>query len=389
MEYFTDSETLKFVWSRLSETNNRLMEPGISDLVWKIAKNGWVLEPELKEMAGKMDTRLNTVQADFEKLAAIFGIQWQLICYRPAGSSFVAPQFKALRTEDAALFLIELDRLGFHTHCDILNDTLLSDFKLREKSLMNRADLQIFWHRKNKGNSLVNIRTNPQDIPVLILDSFYAGGGYKVIVKGTKDRQPCEMEIRSRNYTAKPEAVLTTCVECGFEYYQVDRYYGDLHKTIHKKRMNYLDPQPNSLMLAEREKPGDPELVTPQSQAWKHKEMNTRYDAYKQDFEPALFPWPADKRLIDPSVKGLLLTKDNGSIVGACAFRMMMSSGEPLSWLMIWVYICPRENYKDHLTIRWKKLHETFGDFRIALPVPGQLQEFLVEIGAEEKLITI
>jgi hypothetical protein len=144
--------------------------------------------------------------------------------------------------------------------------------------------------------------------------------------------------------------------------------------------MRYLDPQPHPQMLEAREHPGEIELVTSQSPAWKHEEMYIRASAFRREFHYDFVQWGSRTGDNDPKVHGFLFCDERSAIVGACAFRHRQgTTGE--HWALQWIWICPRCRRQGLLKQRWPELRRRFGDFLVEAPVSEAMKAFLLSQG--------
>ncbi len=87
--------------------------------------------------------------------------------------------------------------------------------------------------------------------------------------------------------------------------------------------------------------------------------------------------WKSPKGDTDPYVHGYLFANEAGMIVGACSFRYRKSKSEKTYWALDWVWICPKERGKGHLSKRWQQFRKQFRNFFVTPPVSEDMKAFL------------
>lgn len=381
MEYKFDSEILKLVWSILRKPESLPNLPSLQKLTKLLIKKGWAFNSDVEDLLYFHDNKLGNYNLEIKEFSSLFGIHWEPVFFRPKARSKSVSEFDAIRCEDVALLLILMQRIGFQTDPSFFVDQLLPGIKSKKKELLNNAELEILWYNMTKHKFGPLILKNDKDWKKLKeLDSFKTSKGYKIIVRGTQDDVPDEIEIRSPKFRRQRDPVEVTCDKCGLLWRKGDPDSSAYQRKEHKRRMLYFEPQPLEEMLLEMQAKADPELVTSQSPVWKHKEMYTRASAFRREFHYDFVQWHSKNGDSDPFVNGFLLTDTSGAIVGACSFRKK-SDSQPLSWKLDWIWICPKERRKGYLAARWKLFRERFGDFGLSHPVSDEMKAFLAKNG--------
>ena len=382
MEYIFDSETLQFLWSALRETASAPNQHQAERLSKRIIKKGWAFKSDVEDLLYSLDSRLDYSRLDVKIFSQMLEIHWEPVSFRPNAKSKYISELDAIRAEDAALLLIILERVGFQVEPAILVDSLLPRFKSRTKQILNNAELEIMWFRKmrHKCGTIILKTDNKTDTDKEI-DIFKTLGKYKISVRGAEVDKPEQIEILSPKFREQRNPVPVTCQQCGLQWFQGDPDSSSNHRREHKRRMLYLDPKPSKEMLEERKTNDAPELVTSKSPPWKHKEMYVRALAFKREFNYDFVQWQGDKGDSDPCVHGFLFTDESGSIVGACSFRRRKKKESEHYWELDWIWICPKERRKGHLSSRWKALRSRFGNFCVAYPVSDDMKAFLAKQG--------
>jgi len=382
MEYKFDIDTLKFIWSTLRQPESWPNLQAAQKLTKRIIKKGWAFNSDVEDLIHYHDNRTGSHKFDVMKFSNLFDIHWERVCFRPKARSKYVSEFDAIRCEDAALLLILMERIGFQTDASFFVHQVMPGIWSRKKELLNNAELEIFWYGTTKDKFAPFILKNEEDWKKMReLDSFKTASGYKITVKGIKDGEPGEIEIRSPKFRRQREPQRTTCEECGVEWYKGDPDSSSNHRKEHKKRMYYLNPKPSLKMISELQSNNEPELVTTKSPAWKHKEIYLRARAFRREFHYDFVQWQSENGDDDPYVHGFLFTNEEGAIVGACSFRKRNKESIELSWTLDWVWICPKERRNGHLATRWRTLRKQFGQFSLTHPVSDAMKTFLSKQG--------
>lgn len=381
MEYTFDIDTLKNLLSALREQTQAPNFSASEKLTKRIIAKGWAFNSDVEDLIYHHDSRLGAYQIDLKKIAALMGIHWETVCFRPKSNSKSVCEFDAIRCEDAALFLILLERLGFQTNPDYFVEQLLPSLKSRKKELLNNAELEIFWYRTTKSKCAPLTLKNGQDWrKTKELDSFKTLAGYTITVRGIGS-EPDEIEIRSPKYRRQAATTRIICKVCGVEWSKGDPDSSAAHRKEHKKRLLYLDPQPVKEMCIELSEGTEPELVTSLSPAWKHREMYLRAVAFRREFHYDFVQWQSAKGISDPKARGYLFVNDKKIIVGACSFRYQESKSKQKFWALDWAWICPTERRNGHWSKRWPYFRKQYGDFLVTYPVSDQMKSFLEKKG--------
>ena len=386
MEYILDRASLQFIWSALREPALPSKFQQALKLSHSIVEKGWAFKADVEDLLYYLDNRFG-FQIDVIEYSKMFQIHWEHVYFRPKLNSNSISEYDAIRAEEAALFLIILERIGFQVEATVLVDLLLSSLRKRNRKVLNNAELETFWYSKTRHKyGKIVLVTESGSTPLKQIDNFKTIGKYHIVVKGMEESAPQLIEILSPKFRKKPASKLVVCKLCGAEWYKGDPDSSARHRKEHKARMNYLDPKPLTQMVTEFESLENPELVIITSPAWKHKEMYERARAFRREFGYDFVQWQSEKGDKDPNVIGFLLTNQSWAIVGACSFRRKVNNKNTWNWTLDWVWICPQERRKGHLASRWKMFRERFGTFNLTFPVSDEMKAFLTKQGDERLL---
>ncbi len=388
MRYIFDSETIQFVWTSLRQTYRPKMTIQVHKVCSRIFQKGWAFQSDVEDLVYYMDDRLGP-QFDVAKVSKQLGINWEIVFYRPTSNSRSVSGFEALRIEELALLLIILERIGFQTSPSCLVDFLLPRLQSKSKTFFSNTELEIFWYYKIRHKyGLIQLQSQDITKSIIKIESFLTDSNYKIKVKGSDKANAEQIEILSPKHRKQRDIELSLCEQCGVQWHKGDPDSSSSHRLEHKRRMKYLAPGPTQEMVEERKSNNDYELVTSKSPKWKHKEMYLRALAFKREFHYDFVQWQSEKGDRDPFVQGFLFTDTLGAIVGACSFRTRNRAMLDGQWKLDWIWICPSERRKGHLTSRWAMFRNRFGDFSLTFPVSEDMKAFLKKY-EDTKLLTL
>lgn len=345
-------------------------------ILQEIAAKGWAMKHEIEDLLMAMDRRLDCYGAgEPDRLLAMFNLRWGDVAYRPRRLARDVMIFEALPAADCASLLIQLEELGFLVDPAPLTSELLPS--LGKRRLLSSAELSVFWYSRTRGrNPPSRVKPHGAQHGMRPLQSWKTSEGYRVELHGDESGNIVLLEVHAPRFRRRPEPVETVCPDCGLTYRRGDPESSECHRREHRKRMRYLNPQPDVRILEARQSDPDPELVTSLSPPWKHREMYDRAYAFKREFRYDFVQWQSRKGDDDRQAHGYLITDDAGAIVGACTFRWRESR-----WGLQWVWISPLHRRQGHLGRRWQDFRKRFGDFQVESPVSEAMRAFLARKG--------
>jgi hypothetical protein len=341
----------------------------------KFLQSGWVYKFDVEDVLDTLDIRLARHRINIDELCKELEIPWEKISDKPNVKTNSVIQNPALRVEYFAYLLIVLERLGFNTDPSELVNLLLPSIK--NKTIINNAEIEVLWffkqHNKYAPIFLMEKMEALFEDPVLYCKTT---NGYKVETLGNIN-QPIGIKVNCPKYRKRKEPILTECQECGMKWLKGDRDSSYSHRKYHNQCLAYLNPRPNPKFLKELDTDKDAELVICSSPTWKHREIYNRAKAFRREFHYDFVQWHSPKGDNDINVRGYLFADNNGIIIGACAFRKRDHDNNRQYWGLTWVWICPKERGKGHLSKRWPFFRSKFGDFHVEPPVSDSMKNFL------------
>jgi hypothetical protein len=219
-------------------------------------------------------------------LGAYFEIEPGWSYFRPTRKGAGAVGFQALRLDDAVLFLILIERLGFPINAERLVSAVRAPIASARK--LSRAELEAYSYLQQRGKW-------PPLVLYSDIDSIDRGrsrelhrtiSGYRAEALLDGSGSVVRIEIRAPRYRSPRPTVEIVCPQCATQYTRGDPDSGAEHRREHKARMRILDPSPSKRLLAERTAQDEPTLVQTHSPAWKHREIYERARAFKRKRPP-------------------------------------------------------------------------------------------------------
>jgi len=390
MEIKVETETLNCVWETLQETPVHSQSVLAEKLFKKNLDKGWIFLSDVEDILYYLDKRLYDHRIHHTIFYKPFGVILEDIAFKPKRISHSASLYEGLRPEYFVLLLIQLERMGFLTDPERFVKILLPTIEIKSKKILSSPELEIFWFKKLQYKSGDVILYNKD--PLLYsepIERFKTSNGFKFsIFHDLEENGNSKMiQIRAPKFREKTKPIFTKCEVCGYGWYKGDPESSYHHRKEHRRRLTWLKPEPMPKMLIEIQEQGlKAEYVNFESALWKHNEMYIRALAFKREFGYDFIQW--DKYgCEDHNTQGHLLIGERGEIVGACAFRNRQQKDNSFKWCLEWVWICPSERGKGHLTNRWSMLRERYGDFHVEPPVSDAMKGFLNKHGHSPILI--
>lgn len=386
MELQTEPKTIKHILDALQQTPRHPRYHWAQSEFEAKMKRGWIFHSDVEDLLIAMDSRLDNYQFRIEQYCELLDITYEEAFYRPKAISTGVMSFNALRLENFVLLMIYLERFGFQVDAERFVNLLLPNIRQRAKKIYSLAELEIFWYPKNRHKKADVILFADKSSRFIDTNQLIKlASGYRLSVADPEEAEPKLMRIRAPKYRERSRTYSVTCPECGYEWEKGDPESSASHRKEHKRRMDWLAPEPKPLMVAELAKKGlNAELVTWDSPEWKHTEMYNRALAFKRELHYDFVQWKSKNDREDYDVHGYLMTNAQGAIVGACAFRNRSEDPGRKKWGLQWIWICPIERRAGHLARRWKGFREQFGDFIVESPVSDAMQAFLQKNGESD-----
>ena len=361
------------------ETPARTRSPSAaSSLLARVVKEGFFATWRFEDYLLLTDPRLveHVDSEHLEALSAAAGAPLRDTVQRPNARSLGVVYTPAWAADDAASFLILLESLGFEIDPSPLVTALLP--RLPKRGVITSSQLDVFWYARTRRKAKVSLWAEPRvahcDVRERVLPN-----GYKVETWVTKDGAPTHCAVTGPGFRNRKSPVKSVCSDCGLTWYRGDPDSSASHRKDHRKRMVYLDPAPDSNMVAAMAAEADPERVTSRSPRWKQDALDERALLFRQETHYSFVGWGAQYEG-DQTARGFLMTRADGTIVGCVVFRWREYSNAPAAWALQWVWVCPTARRTAVLRSRWAAFRAEFGDFRVEGPVSADMQAFLAAV---------
>jgi len=348
-------------------------------MMQEIARQGWAHSWLVEDLLMISDRRLSSYKTsiDLVELSRPLKLPLRDICVRPGARSSNASLNEAWEAVDAAALFIVLEMLSFAIDPTPIVAAVRSS--IPKKGYISNAALDVLWYEKRKGKGRITFEREDTIGPLSGHKQHVLRGGYKLIAMLDLEGEPVTLTFTGPRFREAREPVQTKCVECGITWYRGDPDSSADHRKTHGKRMAVLAPQPSERVLAEMAAGDFSEHVDWMSPEWRHREMTTRASAFKREEGYDFTQW--DMPETDPDAHGFMFTNPDGTIVGACAFRLRKDVSGADRWGLQFVWVAPPHRRSGVLRSRWPALRERFGDFDIEAPVSDAMTAFATSMG--------
>lgn len=373
---YLEADLIALIWKCLREPVRRPISTVETEC--KIALEGWADLSLLADLVGAQDQRLYGL--DLKAIITALGIPIRWVGSRPRRRLEDGSYFKAISATDVAFLLMWFERIGFRTDASALAERLRPALMVASHLTIEASD--ILFHEANRHRlPPVGIGANlseSTDFAGMRTERWTAPYGYRVLYSANGAGEALSLEVHAPKYRKRPEPRLVTCPDCGMTYMAGLREDGVAHRRNHARHVAVHDPKPEQRLVQAFEKDLDASWVDFASPKWKRSAMYERARQFKREFGYDFLQWEPPER-IDPYAVGFLFSDAEGRIVGACAFRPA-TPGEP-TWRLDWIWMCPSERRKGHLSRQWDRFEQRFGRFAISEPISPAMTSFLQKRG--------
>jgi len=372
-----EADLIALLWERL-----RLPVPrsfSAAETETQVALKGWADLSLLADLVGAQDQRLYGL--DLKAIIAALGIPIRWVGSRPRRRLEDGSYLKAISATDVAFLLMWFERIGFRTDASALAERLRPTLVVASHLTLEASD--ILFHEANRHRlPPVAIGANlsgSTDFAGMRTERWTAPNGYRALYTANGAGEALSLEVQAPKYRKKPEPRLVTCPDCGMTYMAGLREGGLAHRRNHARHVAVHEPKPEPYLIQALERDLDAAWVGSNSPKWKRAAMYERARQFQREFGYDFPQWePPNGR--DPEAIGFLFSDAEGRIVGACAFRPEWP-GAP-TWRLDWVWICPSERRRGHLTGQWDRFEQRFGHFAISEPISPAMASFLQKRGS-------
>lgn len=373
MNITIENELLGVIWESLNDNKNKSKTFECEIIFRDILDSGWVFPFHFDDVLYFLDDRLTLLSSgkNFNKLCALLDIYVETIYDKPKSRENSAFAYQAISVENLTSILIFLEKLGFSTDATYLVDKLLP--LIEAKKNITSSELDIIWFKKTQyKNSSVVLSTKDWFKNTYFNTEIKTEKGFKINAQLDNKKNPVFLEISAPKFKRRQNPVEILCPDCGETWFKGDTSSSASHRKTHKRLMSFLNPQPIKVLLNSNINNDGYIVVRTDSPKWQHKEMYERAYAFKKEFNYDFVQWQRSKEKFDPNVFGYLFTDVNNAIIGACSFRFRETN-----WGLQWIWICPKERRKKHLSNKWKMFKEKFGNFIVEPPISNEMKAFI------------
>ena len=375
------AEMESIINSLKSTTGQRILEIEESCLT-KVVENGFADYSEIEDIIYGSDGSLflSRNRISVKRWCEIFLIPERYYYRRPQANESNALRRAGISAVDLADMLINIERVGYSIDPLPLITKLLP--KLADRAYVTDTELDILWYKvqRHKMPSIFFRAESDEKGEEQRKQKFKTATGYKVEVTLNKSAKPFHLNIRSPKYRSKPDPKLTMCELCDYEWYRGDTESSAAHRKEHKKRLKYLDPQPNQRFCKGSQVHNGLFPVTANSPRWVHVEIYLRALAFKRELKYDFVQWVSPEDNPDQNDHGYLFINSDNVAIGACAFRRI-ENGIKSFWNLQWVWITPTYRRSGVLSKHWKMLRQFHGDFGIERPISDAMVAFVTKNG--------
>lgn len=151
MEIKVESEALNRIWEQLNTERRSGRADNMRTAHLDILKEGWGLSCDIQDILWETDDRADSLirhNDDFDFLLSAYNLHFTSRYRGPFGSVKEVWGYKAMRASDIAMYVMEIERLGFSVDAEPLV-TGLRPSLLRQKHLTN-SELSVVWYAKQR-----------------------------------------------------------------------------------------------------------------------------------------------------------------------------------------------------------------------------------------------
>ncbi|HEX4694935.1 hypothetical protein [Sphingomonas sp.] len=197
MEIDVAGGALARIWEQLN-TNHR---PGRSDgertAHVDIISDGWGVSCDIQDVLWETDDRADMLARhndDFECLLAPYNLHFESRYRGPVSKLSEVWGHKAMRASDIAMYIMEIERLGFSVDAEPLVASLRPTL-IRQKFLTN-SELSVVWYKKQRHRCEPIILRVEGGNPISS-EAITTQSGYKAIALLDEKRQPVVLRVEA------------------------------------------------------------------------------------------------------------------------------------------------------------------------------------------------
>ncbi|MNJ44748.1 hypothetical protein D3C77_398130 [compost metagenome] len=195
------------------------------------------------------------------------------------------------------------------------------------------------------------------------------------------------LEVQGPRYLEPKPQVLTRCEYCGHTYMTNNSKDERIHREVHSRKEQMIDPQPDLRLASLLPLDGCGELVDQEAPLWMHGAVYERALEFKREFGYDAVQWDgSSNNRAGEDWQGWLFAADTeGTIAGACAFMRRDGAVDGPRWSLQWIWLAPKYRRSGFLESRWPSFLEAYGDFEIETPLSPAMQSFVRKHGTQSQ----
>lgn len=382
------SETLTTLCEILVEKRNTSARSvGLTRFEREVLKDGVAKNTNLGDYLITTETRAFAgIEHIFEKLLAPFGIAQQFAGRRPVDPDDDITLTQALTSVDATALIIGMERLGLQVDPSRLAHELSKTLEDRELLTSNELEIVLYDHYVGRRRTVLNAAQGPIH-PLWLETTHQDEAGYRFTMKWNGDAVVW-LEVLGPKYREPEPQECIVCEYCGHSYLTNNTQEDRIHKEVHIRKSQMIDPQPDERLAERLAALGSArELVDQSSPLWMHGAVYDRALEFKREFRYDFVQWDGSSTMrAGENWQGWLFAADDmGTIAGACGFMRRDGAVDGPEWSLQWIWLAPKYRRAGLLESRWPSFLEAYGDFDIERPLSPAMQAFVLKHGTQSQ----
>ena len=204
MEFQTSKRDLSLIWDQLNRPLLQKAGAGSRIAHHSILKDGWAMDVDVQDLLVETDDRADSVcrSQGFDFILAPLGLHYFARFRGPVPTPRELDGHKAMRAADIAVYLMEVERLGFSVDPEPLVAGLLP--VLTDQRYLTNSEVSVMWYKSQRhklGSVFVRVPdTSPTSATTIVTASGYritalCEEGYPVTLRADPPRQKNKREL--------------------------------------------------------------------------------------------------------------------------------------------------------------------------------------------------
>jgi hypothetical protein len=151
MEIEVSQDTLSRIWLQLNMPHRPGRRDNMRTAHLDVLSSGWAAPSDIQDILYETDDRADVLARhndDFSFLLEAYGLQYESRFQRPPAKVGEVWGHKAMRATDVAMFVMEIERLGFSVDAEPLVNALRP--QLKALKFFTNSELSIWWYNKQR-----------------------------------------------------------------------------------------------------------------------------------------------------------------------------------------------------------------------------------------------